>query len=130
MLHLLIQNGLLLVLRPMELLIVIVVTIKGPYSYCEVAIETSAASDIHFCLIKREVHYTCLLSNPYRFCVFTFSSMKTSALQHIERIQREESFWEECLVKSEHFFVIYMLASRNPRPLVHMSTTHDHLGLS
>ena len=76
------------------------------------------------------------------FCVFTFNDTDNGeSTFHIERIQRDEAFWEECVLKSEDFFVTCLLSevlghwytcsfvssvNENPSTSSQLETDHDN----
>jgi len=43
------------------------------------------------------------------FCLLTFDSSEEEPSLFVERIQRNEPFWDDCVVKSEQFFVTCLL---------------------
>ena len=102
-----------------------VVEIKCPYKHRENTIEYAAVNDKQFCLTKQGDLLQLSRSHEYYyqvqtqifvcdvqycdFCVFTFSDMDNESTFHIERIQRDDSFWDECVLKSEDFFVTCLL---------------------
>ena len=112
-----------------------VVEIKCPYKHRESTIEYAAVNDKQFCLTTQgdllhfsqshEYYYQMqtqifVCDVEYRdFCVFTFNETDNGELTfHIERIPRDEAFWEECVLKSEDFFVTCLL----PKVLGHWYT--------
>ena len=99
------------------------VEIKCPYSHRAESIEKAAMSDKQFCLIQQGDSLHLDYSHAYYyqiqaqlfvcdvqhcdFCVFTCPEGKTNI--HVERIRKDEEFWEECAKKYEDFFTTYLL---------------------
>ena len=94
-----------------------VLEIKCPYSHREDSIEDAVANDRQFCLIKQgdsfqnHAYYYQVQTQifvcdvPYcDFCLLTFDSSNKKPSLYIEHIERNESFWDTCVVKSERFF--------------------------
>ena len=102
-----------------------VLEIKCPYCRREESIKSAAANDKHFCLIQQGSRLYLDHSHAYfyqvqtqlfvcdveycDFCVCTFASDQDESTLHIERIYRDETFWDECVAKVKPFFMTCLL---------------------
>ena len=103
-----------------------VLEIKCPYSHRDETVESAASKDKGFYLKKDEglLHLDHGHSYYYQvqtqlfvcnvdycdFCVCTFSTTKEGDFPpYIERIVRDDEFWEACITKAKQFFAVCLL---------------------
>ena len=102
-----------------------VLEIKCPYCHHEESIKSAAANSSNFCLVEQENSLYLDHSHAYfyqvqtqlfvcdveyrDFCVCTFASDQDESTLHIERIYKDETFWDECLAKAKQFFMTCLL---------------------
>ena len=102
-----------------------VLEVKCPYNHREDSIEEAVASDGQFCLVKqgdsfqldqRHAYYYQVQTQIFvcdvqycDFCLLTFGSSDMEPSLYVERITRNNSFWDDCVVRSERFFVTCLL---------------------
>ena len=106
-----------------------VLEIKCPFCHREVSLQTAASEDKKFCLKKSNGNLHLDESHAYfyqvqtqlfvcdvdyaDFCVCTFEKdvqgMYSNDSIHIERINRNQSFWTKCIDAAQHFFTTSLL---------------------
>ena len=102
-----------------------VLEIKCPYCHREESIKSAAANSNNFCLVEQENSLYLDHSHAYfyqvqtqlfvcdveycDFCMCTFASDQDESTLHIERIYKDETFWDECLAKAKQFFMTCLL---------------------